>query len=91
MWKYQIVKYKDGSGYGVHEVYYEKGASQPWGMGDKAETFDVDDTEDAKALCVMLADALRDCLRSEVLEEPVKWADPPFDLSELGSLPDGPN
>lgn len=71
-WTYQIVKYKNGSGFGLHEVFYDA-AGKPWGMTVDPEGFQVDNTESADDLKLMLAKALADALLQDVLDEPEIW------------------
>ena len=70
-WKYQIVKYRDGSGFGLHEVFYDVDG-KPWGRTVDPEGFWVDTTENADALRLMLIDAFFD-VRHDVLDEPEIW------------------
>ena len=98
-WIFQIVKYKNGSGFGLHEVYYN-GDEEPWSMSSKPEILnhlgpDIDDEPvTAEGLKQNMAMMLADAIRHDVLIEPEEWAEPPFkdDLEamkeEMGGLPD---
>ncbi len=83
-WTYQIVKYKDGSGFGLHEVFYNDD-EEPWGRTDDPEVLnhlgpsvDKDDPITAEGLKRNMALMLCDALLHDVLEEPEEWADPPW-------------
>ena len=82
-WTYQIVKYKNGSGFGLHEVFYN-GDDTPWGRTDNPEVLDhlgpdIDDEPvTAEGLKQSMAVMLADAIRHDVLEEPEEWAEPPF-------------
>lgn len=98
-WIYQIVKYRDGSGFGLHEVYYN-GDDEPWGMTEKPETLRIgpctadDDPTTADVLRREMASMLADAIRYDVVEEPEKWIECPFKdalaqmKKEMGGLPD---
>lgn len=70
-WNYRIVRYANGTGYGLHEVYY--GDGQPNGMTVEPSYF-VDDTPDG--LIADMEVALRDARERPVLDEPPEWAGP---------------
>ncbi len=98
-WTYQIVKYKDKSGFGLHEVFYNDD-DEPWSMTSDPEVLDHlgsdidDDPVTAEGLKQSMAVMLADAIRHDVLEEPEEWAEPSFqtDLDqmkkEMGGLPD---
>ncbi len=98
-WTYQIVKYKDGSGFGLHEVFYNDD-EEPWGRTDDPEVLnhlgpDIDDEPvTAEGLKRSMALMLCDALLHDVLEEPEEWAEPSFQAEldkmreEMGGLPD---
>jgi len=74
-WNYRIVKYRDGSGFGLHEVYYDE-AGLPWGMTERPCGFACYADEDPRGSIIgQLKRAIRDVrLRSqEILEEPKEW------------------
>ena len=37
-WNYRIVEYRDGSGFGLHEVFYDD-KGQPWSMTEQPASF----------------------------------------------------
>lgn len=97
-WIYQIVQYKDGSGFGLHEVYYNAN-DEPWGRADDPEVLCIgpgteDDPVTAEGLRWDMALMLADAIRHDVLEEPEEWAECPFQDAldemgkEMGGLPD---
>jgi hypothetical protein len=71
-WNYRIVKYLDGSGYGLHEVHYDK-RGEPWGMTDEPCCFVSDTEEGAAGIWAALATARNDAQQRGVLEEPEVW------------------
>ena len=96
-WIFQIVKYKDGSGFGLHEVYYN-GDELPWSRSTEPEKLCIgpgtkDDPVTAEGLRRDMALMLADAIRHDVLMEPEEWADPSFkdELEamgkEMGGLP----
>ena len=82
-WTYQIVKYKDKSGFGLHEVYYNDD-DEPWSMTSDPEVLnhlgpDIDgDPVTAEGLKQSMAVMLADAIRHDVLIEPEEWAECPF-------------
>lgn len=71
-WSYRIVKYHDGSGYGLHEVYYDD-AGKPQAMTKDPIDFDIGpDSDDGGADTIrkMLATAAKDAKDKPVLDEP---------------------
>lgn len=69
-WHYRLVKYADGSGFGVHEVYYNDDGT-PKAMSKKPTDFVGETVEEVNRL-LMLANA--DVKRCGVFEEPPEWA-----------------
>ena len=68
-WNYRIIRYQGGSGFGLHEVYYNKDG-KPWGMTEEAARFVCDIDEDAKEeIKKALEMALKDIQNYEVLNE----------------------
>lgn len=68
-WNYRIVEYHNGSGFGLHEVYYNE-AGEPATMSERPTGFvgeSPDEISDA------LAVAGDDMLRRPVLKEPAEW------------------
>ncbi|MCK5602735.1 hypothetical protein KAR91_12720 [Candidatus Pacearchaeota archaeon] len=81
-WIYQIVQYRDGSGFGLHEVFYN-GDEEPWGRTDDPEVLrhgpgTEDDPVTAEGLKRKMALMLADAIRHDVLEEPEEWPAAPF-------------
>lgn len=72
-WNYRIVHYRAvGTGYGLHEVYYnDKG--EPVTMGTDGARFHADADEGPSAIVEMLSKALKDAQQRGVLEEPEHW------------------
>ena len=72
-WDYRVVRYRDGSGSGLHEVFYDKDGA-PSGMTEQPANFVFAEAEDDKAEIVSaLIAALRDATRKPVLDEPARW------------------
>lgn len=71
-WNYRIVRYRDNSGFGLHEVYYDKDG-EPWGMTEEPATFVCDLEEGRSGITAALMTARTDALRRSVLDEPEKW------------------
>lgn len=73
-WNYRVVKYKDGSGIGLHEVYYNK-AGEPYCMTEAPINFTCETDEGISDIVHCLELALKDIRKYPVLKEPEKWAD----------------
>lgn len=71
-WNYRVVKYLDGSGYGLHEVYYDK-ENKPWAMTTDPIPFSTDSDEGPETVIKALKMALKDAEKYPVFEEPEKW------------------
>ncbi len=71
-WRYQLVRYRDGSGIGVHEVYCDV-AGRPFGMTAEPVRFHIDTDETAASLLQSVLDAAADILRYPILDEPEVW------------------
>jgi hypothetical protein len=71
-WNYRIVKYKDGTGYGLHEVFYDKGG-QPTGMGERPASFGCGEDEDPESIHKSLRKASADAIKRPTLIEPDQW------------------
>jgi hypothetical protein len=68
-WNYRIVRYADGTGYGLHEVYYDKDGKE-YSMTKEPCSFVAEtDEELIKSLCMAYADTAR----RPVFEEPKEW------------------
>lgn len=72
-WNHRIVKYHDGSGYGLHEVYYDAGGSAT-AMTDRPIYFAGETPAD---VVDSLRLALGDAENRPVFEEPAAWATKP--------------
>ena len=71
-WNYRIVRYRDGSGFGLHEVFYDDDG-EPWGMTEKPIDFACRPEEGAEGIREQVALASLDAQRRPVLEEPEVW------------------
>jgi len=71
-WGYRVVRYKNGGGYGLHEVYYDD-AGLPWGMTEKPTGFACDKDEGPTGIEEQLLMAIDDARNEEVFDEPEKW------------------
>lgn len=68
-WNYRIVHYFDGTGYGLHEVYYKPDGS-PATMTEQPASFTGESPEDIRGALLM---AKVDATKRPVLEEPEEW------------------
>jgi hypothetical protein len=68
-WNYRIVKYRDGSGYGLHEVYYDRRNGNV-GRTEHPISFSCDAEEGPAALVEALERALKDAQEQPIFEEP---------------------
>jgi hypothetical protein len=66
-WNYRIVRYADGSGFGLHEVFYENGAAVS--MTVAAIPFVSDSEEGPQGVIESLRMALADAENRPVLDE----------------------
>lgn len=71
-WNYRIIKYKDGSGYGLHEVFYDK-SGRPAAMTVDPINFSTDSEEGPNGIVSSLSMALADAIARGVFEEPEEW------------------
>ena len=71
-WDYRIVRYRNGSGFGLHEVYYDKDG-QPWAMTERPASFACDVEEGSDGVVRSLGMAHTAALKRPVLDEPEKW------------------
>jgi hypothetical protein len=71
-WNYRVVRYRDGSGFGLHEVYYDKDG-QPWGMTESAARFTCVPDEGPGGIRDSLRLAATDARLRPVLDEPGTW------------------
>ena len=70
-WNYRIVRYSDGSGFGLHEVYYDADG-KPEAMSVEPATFTADETVGRYGLvrAMQMAEAAK---RRPVFDEPAEW------------------
>jgi hypothetical protein len=67
-WNYRLVRYRDGSGYGLHEIVYD-GDGQPTGMTEQPISFGCDRNEDAvKEISEALKLALNDVTNRPIFD-----------------------
>lgn len=69
-WSYRIVKYADGSGFGLHEVHYGPDGKEST-MTEKPVGFFGDSPEDVRSSLLM---AKMDGQKRPVFDEPKEWA-----------------
>lgn len=79
-WNYRLVKYKDGCGYGVHEVYYNL-AGQPTDMTENPVGFTEDTPEQ---VFTQMETALKDARERPILDlDTFEWAEYDLDAVDL--------
>lgn len=79
-WNYRVVRYRNGEGYGLHEVYYDA-AGQPWAMTEKPATFCAHIEDDAQCdISNSLERAMNDVVRLPIFDEPEEWPGQPTTL-----------
>lgn len=71
-WDYRIVRYHNGSGFGLHEVYYGE-AGEPIRMTAEPAGFVADAEEGPGAIIRALQRALKGA-GPPVFDEPAEWA-----------------
>ena len=71
-WNYRIVRYRDGSGHGLHEVYYDEDGT-PRLMTERPAAFVVYDDEDAAGIVAALERALNDAKERPIIDEIVPY------------------
>ena len=71
-WNYRIVRYRDGEGFGLHEVYYDDDG-QPWSMTEEATRFVCHPDEGPEGIKESLAMAMVDARKRPVLDQPETW------------------
>jgi hypothetical protein len=69
-WNYRLVKYANGSGFGVHEVHYDANGN-PQSMTAEPATFVGEAPED---IADALLKARADVARRGIFEQPVEWS-----------------
>ena len=70
-WNFRIVRYADGSGYGLHEVYYDE-RGKPETMTEEPIGLMCDTDEGAEGIIRSVGQIVQD-LRLPVLDEPEEW------------------
>ena len=73
-WNYRIVRYKNGSGFGLHEVFYNK-SGKATAMTQNPISFSVDAEEGANTVISAMSMALSDAITRGVFDEPEKWTE----------------
>lgn len=68
-WNYRLVQYHDGSGYGVHEVYYDKDGKE---VSMTAEPVSLV-AETAEEICASILEVRLDVVRRPIFVEPAGW------------------
>ena len=71
-WNYRIVRYRDNTGFGLHEVDYDE-AGQATKMTANPCGFACDVEEGPDGVRGMLATALADAGRRPIFDEPEQW------------------
>ena len=71
-WNYRIIKYADGSGYGLHEVYYDD-RGKPMNMTEDPATFMCDEWEGPEGIIGSLMMARTDAHKRPMLDEAATW------------------
>lgn len=69
-WNYRIVEYADGSGFGLHEVYYDDDGNED-AMTANPAGFVGESAEDIRGSLMF---AKRDANKRPVFKEPEEWA-----------------
>ncbi len=72
IWNYRIVKYIDGSGWGLHEVFYNDNG-EPSSMTAEPISFVAMPNDEPNMIRDDLRDALEDATNYPILDEPEKW------------------
>ena len=68
-WNDRIVQYRDGAGYGLHEVFYDD-AGKPWSMTEAPIGFSCDLDEGPEGIRDSIDMAFADSRREPVLIQP---------------------
>jgi len=73
-WNYRIVRYADGTGYGLHEVHYDK-KGKPESMTEEPASFvtDEDEGNPISGILKQLAIAQTDISGQPIFDEPKEW------------------
>jgi len=73
-WNYRIVRYKDDSDLGLHEVFYNE-AGEATGMTEEPVSFACYSEEGPEGIIKSLELALADASKYPVFDPPEVWAD----------------
>lgn len=68
-WNYRIVEYRDGSGFGLHEVMYDNDGL-PWSMTEEPATFTCDRDEGPNGVKQSLLMARVDAIKRPIFKQP---------------------
>jgi hypothetical protein len=71
-WNYRIVRYKDGSGFGLHEVQYDE-TGKAKSMTAEPCVFACDLEEGPDGIRASLGMAMKDASTREIFIEPETW------------------
>ena len=71
-WNYRIVRYLDGRGFGLHEVFYDENGL-PYGMTESPCAFVCGPDERPRGVVASLEDALLGLSGRVPLDEPEVW------------------
>lgn len=83
MWNYRIVRYKDGSGFGLHEVFYDD-EGLAYAMTAEAVRFVCDATEGPQGITQSLLTARVDARKRPIFDEPKRKKDWPGKSPSVG-------
>jgi hypothetical protein len=77
-WNYRIVRYHDGEGFGLHEVFYDD-AGLPWGMTENPASFVCGTDEGPAGIRESLLRARFAAIKHPIFDEPEerKWPGKP--------------
>jgi hypothetical protein len=77
-WNYRIMRYRNGEGFGLHEVFYDDDGL-PWGMTENPARFVCGTDEGRAGIKGALLLARMDAIKRPVLDEPEedKWPGKP--------------
>lgn len=75
-WNNRIVRHKDGSGFGLHEVLYDD-EGLPWAMTEEPVGFFCGPDEGPEGVRLSLLRAMDDITKHPVFDEPEVWPGKP--------------
>lgn len=70
-WNYRVVKYRDGSGYGLHEVFYDD-EGKAYAMTERPVGFACDPEEGPLSIALQLLKAHEDASELDIFDEPAE-------------------